>query len=304
MKAPAIPPDEELRLEALHGCRILDTEPEPAFDGLTNLAASMLEAPIALVTLVDRTRQWFKSRHGIDVIETPREVSFCGHVVENKLPIVVLDTLEDPRFFDNPFVLGEPRVRFYAGMPLRTPDGHVLGTLCVIDHVPRAPTPKQIELLGLLAAQAEAQLESRRKDAVLAIERKRVHELNQGSEMLLECLEEAVVVHDQRGVMVRANGAARRMFGRELLSEITGRSTLDELFTCVREDGSPFPTHRLPSAVARGTKAPCSEIVGIGAPGSARRWLLVRAYPVLIDGFVDTTVVTLAEVARDGTTKS
>jgi len=293
LSSPTPAHDEESRLEALYACRVLDTAPEPEFDGITKLAASVLGVPIALVTLVDRTRQWFKSRHGLDARETPREISFCGHVVESRLPIVVRDALKDPRFRENPFVLGEPRVRFYTGVPLRSPDGQVLGTLCVIDVVPRVIAPREMELLHLLAVQAEGQLESRRKDAMLDIERKRVHELNQGSEMLLECLEEAVVVHDARGVMVRANGAARRMFGREILSDITGRATLSELFPCHRRDGSAFPPHLLPSVVARETKRPAADVVGLPGEGGAPRWVHVRAYPVLVDGAVDTTVVTL-----------
>lgn len=296
MKAPSIPADEEQRLEALYACRVLDTAPEPAFDGITTLAASVLKVPIALVTLVDRTRQWFKANHGLDGTETPRELSFCGHVVEGRLPIVVRDALEDPRFCDNPYVLGSPRVRFYAGVPLRSRDGYVLGTLCAIDTVPRMLSKRDMDLLGLLATQVEGQLESRRKDALLDIERKRVHELNQGAEILLECLEEAVVVHDARGVMVRANGAARRLFAREVLSDITGRFTIAELFTCVRRDGSPFPMDELPSIVARETKAPASDVVGIRR-STGLVWLTVKAYPVVVDGVVDTTVVTLTPAA-------
>ena len=99
----------------------------------------ILDVPIALVSLVDAERQWLKSRHGLDANQVPRDISFCGHVIAEGAPLVVPDTFDDPRFADNPLTSGEPGVRFYAGMPLRSPDGFVLGTLCAIDRIPRAP---------------------------------------------------------------------------------------------------------------------------------------------------------------------
>ena len=168
MKRPEIPAGEAARLDALRSYGVLDTDPEPAFDALTRLAAHVVGVPVALVSLVDADRQWFKSRYGLEAPETPRDVSFCGHVVGADAALVVADAWADPRFADNPLVTGEPRVRFYVGMPLRTADGHVLGTLCAIDHVAREVTDAQREMLRLLAAQVVDQLELRRRNLALA----------------------------------------------------------------------------------------------------------------------------------------
>lgn len=174
MKSPRIPTNEPARLQALSDYHVLDTDPEPAFDALTALAAHITGAPIVLVSLVDADRQWFKSRYGLEPRETPRDISFCGHVVAADALLVVRDAHADDRFSDNPLVTGEPRVRFYAGMPLRTSAGLVVGTLCAIDHVPRELTPIQLAMLGLLAEQVVAQLELRRRNLALAASTKQL----------------------------------------------------------------------------------------------------------------------------------
>lgn len=153
---------ERERLAALGRYRILDTEPERRFDDLVLLASQICGTPMALITLVDDTRQWFKSRLGIGVSETPRSISFCSRAIEQPDLFVIPDTLEDRRFCDNPLVRGEPHVRFYAGAPLITPEGHALGTLCVADRVPRELTSDQVEALLALKRQVETQLELRR----------------------------------------------------------------------------------------------------------------------------------------------
>src|SRR4051812_28567386 len=132
MRPARVPSNEADRLRKLREYEILDTAPEPSLDGLTALAAHIAGMPIALISLVDADRQWFKSRHGFAVPELRRDVSFCGHVVEGGEPLVVPDALLDDRFADHPLVVGEPRVRCYLGMPLRTPDGFVVGTLCLM----------------------------------------------------------------------------------------------------------------------------------------------------------------------------
>jgi anti-sigma regulatory factor (Ser/Thr protein kinase) len=150
------------RLAALRRYRILDTEPERGFDDLTHLASHICGTPIALITLVDENRQWFKSRVGLTVTETSRSISMCARAIEQPDVFVIPDALEDRRFRDNPLVVGEPHVRFYAGAPLITPDGHALGTLCVADRVPRRLTADQLEALLALKRQVEMQLELRR----------------------------------------------------------------------------------------------------------------------------------------------
>ena len=154
--------DETGRLAALRRYRILDTEPERAFDDLALLASHICQTPMALITLVDADRQWFKARTGISDTETPRAVSFCTHAIKQHDLFIVADARDDERFRNNPFVTGGPFVRFYAGAPLVTPDGHALGTICVIDSVPRTLTPDQREALDALRRQVQAQLELRR----------------------------------------------------------------------------------------------------------------------------------------------
>ncbi|MDH3458754.1 MAG: sensor domain-containing diguanylate cyclase [Gemmatimonadota bacterium] len=164
---PPIPPDEPDRLETLEQYDILDTAPEQAYDDLTLLASEMCDAPIALVSFVDSERQWFKSRIGLEVAETPRDVAFCAHAVASQETLIVPDAMQDKRFADNPLVTDEPQIRFYAGAPLITPDGHALGTLCVIDRKPRTLTAKQQQALEALSRQVVSQLELRRKVADL-----------------------------------------------------------------------------------------------------------------------------------------
>src|SRR5215212_4346330 len=156
-----MPGDETARLAALARYRILDTAPEQAFDDLTLLASHICGTPIALITLVDADRQWFKSRVGVSIVETPRTISFCTHAIQQRDLFVIPDARVDARTRDNPLVTGEPKIRFYAGAPLVTPDGHALGTLCVLDCVKRTLTAGQVEALTALRRQVESQLELR-----------------------------------------------------------------------------------------------------------------------------------------------
>ena len=153
---------EQERLKDLRSYKILDTNPEQAFDDLTLIASKICEAPVALITLVDEDRQWFKSRIGTDIRETPRSISFCAHAIQQKGLFTIPDALDDPRFRDNPVVKGEPHIRFYAGAPIESRDGHALGTLCVIDYVPRKLTDDQNQALEALERQVAAQMELRR----------------------------------------------------------------------------------------------------------------------------------------------
>lgn len=157
LSAP-IPLDEQARLEALHRICILDTPPEDAYDDLTRLAAVICNVPIATITLVDEDRQWFKAKVGVESRETPRSVSFCAHAILGNELFEVADAQQDERFRANPLVTGDPRIRFYAGMPIKGPSGHNLGTLCVIDRKPRQLTEADRVALRVLARQAAAHI--------------------------------------------------------------------------------------------------------------------------------------------------
>ncbi len=163
MIAANTPENEEERLRKLYALGILDTLEEQAYDDLTKLAAEICQTPIALVSLIDSDRQWFKSHHGLDARETPREYAFCAHAILNDDVFIVEDSSQDERFFDNPLATGGPLVKFYAGAPLIMSDNHKVGTLCVIGNEARTITNDQKEALSALARQVVSQLELRLK---------------------------------------------------------------------------------------------------------------------------------------------
>jgi PAS domain S-box-containing protein len=184
MSAP-LPANEEARLDALRDLEILDTAPEPEFDDLALIASQICGTPISLISLVDRDRQWFKSKIGIEARETSRDVAFCSHAIRQRELFVVSDAMDDPRFSTNPLVTADPKIRFYAGAPLRTSDGHAVGTLCVLDRTPRKLTGEQENALRALARQVAAQLELRRR---LLHERKEADEALHEKEVSVKVL--------------------------------------------------------------------------------------------------------------------
>jgi signal transduction histidine kinase len=198
--------NEIARLEVLRQYRILDTACEAAFDDLTLLAAQICGTPIALISLVDDCRQWFKSKVGLDVESTPRDVAFCVHAILQPHDILIVpDTLLDQRFANNPLVTSDPYIRFYAGAPLVTSDGYVLGTLCVIDRIPRDLSPEQQNSLRILSRQVMSQFELRRNldklELITTVERQRTEDLI------------SALSHDMRTPLLATRGTLRAMLG-------------------------------------------------------------------------------------------
>ncbi|MBV5260991.1 GAF domain-containing sensor histidine kinase [Synechococcus moorigangaii CMS01] len=204
MQKPAPLPNEVERLQALFQQDLLDSRPEPEFDGIVALAARLFEVEIVLISLVDDCRQWFKAKSGLKASETSRDISFCAHALHGESIFEIPDASLDERFWDNPVVTGEPFVRFYAGQPIHSEDGYKLGTLCLIDSQPRTLTPKERELLQMLAWQVEQFLRLRRhlrqkqkKNKLLVAQLQAVAKNSTLKDQLL-----AVLSHDLRGPLL------------------------------------------------------------------------------------------------------
>jgi len=193
MITPEIPANEEERLQALYEYDILDTLPEKDFDYLTTIASQICDTPISLITLIDSSRQWFKSAHGLSIKETDRQFSFCAHAINTPHKIMVVpDARSDERFADNPFVTDDPKVVFYAGVPLVADAGYALGTLCIIDSKPRTLDDKQYEALRALSNQVVKLLELRKSNKELS--------------ELKEALEKSMDLYTQTSKVARVGG--------------------------------------------------------------------------------------------------
>lgn len=223
MKTPPIPANEDQRLSALKEYQILDTLPEKVYDDITKIASVICGTPIALVSLIDNERQWFKSHHGLDVQETPKNLAYCAHAINKPDTILeVPDAYKDDRFHDNPLATGEPFVRFYAGAPLTDTNGYTLGTLCVIDHEERHLTAAQKESLWSLSRQVVALLELRKENLL----RKQSEE---DFNSLLESIDDGVFELDENGVCIYANHKMVEMLGRTL-EEVLNTSIWDMIY--------------------------------------------------------------------------
>jgi signal transduction histidine kinase len=214
MIRPPVPPGEEARLAALRSYCVLDTEPEPAFDRITRLGATVFGTPIVLVSLVDQNRQWFKSCYGLNSRETSRDISFCGHALQHNEPLVIPDALEDVRFQDNPLVTGPPYIRFYAGAPLRTPAGPSIGTFCLIDVKPRPPlSPAEKSKLEDFAALVVEELELRRTARELKDTRAQLRSSEARFAAFMDHSPAVALMHDHEGKVVYFNRAAEQLWG-------------------------------------------------------------------------------------------
>ncbi len=237
MPAAPIPANEQERLDALCAYEILDTMPEKEFDDITRLAAYICQAPTALISLVDKDRQWFKSSHHLDVAETPREMAFCAHAILQSEPLVIPDALQDPRFSDNILVTGELHLRFYAGAPLITPDGQAIGTLCLLDYQPRSITPEQQDALQILSRQVVSLLELRLKNRRLEQAGAALQDSQTRTNALLEAIPEMMFRFDRQGVYLDYKAAREDLYVQT--GEIIGKKLRDiappEFAACVEE---------------------------------------------------------------------
>ena len=226
------PWQEQDRLAALKRYKILDTPPEIAFDNIVKIAAQICDVPIALISLVDEDRQWFKAAKGLDTNETPREIAFCDHAIRQQDVLIVADAAADGRFSSNPLVTDDPHLRFYAGAPLETSDGFPLGTLCVLDRTPRELTDDQVFALKALAHQVMIQIEYR-----WALEQKRASE--ERNRLILESATDyGIISMDLNGLVTSWNEGAHRIFGWSE-QEMFGRPCDDFFTTEDRANGVP-----------------------------------------------------------------
>ena len=235
MKPAKLPDNERERLAALHDYGVLDTLPEQAYDDITQLASCICEAPIALISLVDGERQWFKSHFGLDATETSREVAFCAHALLNQDEIFsVNDARTDSRFADNPLVTGEPNIGFYAGAPLVSGTGHPLGTLCVIDYVPRQLTATQEAALRALSRQVMAQLELSRNVNDLRNSRRELEAANRK----LQSNNELLTIQSTTDTLTGLNN--RRGFQQHIDKEVSGAMRYSQPLSLIMLDVDHF----------------------------------------------------------------
>lgn len=220
MLAPDTPANEADRIEALRALDLLDTPPEERFDRITRLALKLFKVPIALVSLIDVNRQWFKSCYGLNVAETGREVSFCAHAILEEKMLVIPDATKDPRFADNPLVIGPPHILFYAGFVLRGQDRHKLGTLCLIDHQPREFGDADRKVLSDLGAMTERELNL----TEVAELQKQLLTSSTLQRAILNSANYSIISTDPHGLILSFNPAAERMLGYSA-EELIGKKT-------------------------------------------------------------------------------
>jgi len=220
MEIAQLPKNEKERIKSLHSYKILDSEIEKEYDEIVNLASYICKTPIAVISLVDSQRQWFKSKVGLDANETPRDIAFCSHAINLDDVLVVNDTFEDNRFFDNPLVIENPNIRFYAGAQLKTSDGFVLGALCAIDRKPRELSEEQVNALKILSNQVIAQMELRKSYSELKKYNSQLDDQNKNKNKLLR-----IISHDLRSPFISILGLTEIL--KEDIEELTNNEIID-----------------------------------------------------------------------------
>ena len=285
------PSDEVNRVAALHALQVLDTPAEGEFDALVKAAALVCDVPIALISLIDTERQWFKARMGLDATETPRNLAFCSHAILEEQIFEVPNALKDPRFAGNPLVTEAPDIRFYAGAPLTLSTGERIGTLCVIDRESRQLDAKQREILKCLAETVVAMLERRvqaRHAAALQLELDKEQAALRDSEKRYQSVVEAMisgfVLQDAEGAILSCNRSAETLLGLSY-EQLMGRKSMDPSWHCVHEDLTPWPGDTHPPMVALRTgKSVLDAVMGVYKPDGQITWITINAKPMWTAG--------------------
>ena len=279
---------ETARLQALREYAIMDTEPEETYDELTRLAAQICEVPVATISLIDENRQWYKSKVGMDMVETPRNVSFCNQTIQQTGLLVVPDATKDARFASNPYVLDNPNVRFYAGFPLLSREGHGIGSLCVVDVQPKILTEDQKKALEVLGRQAISQLELRRR---LREHKQALQALQVSEERFRQ-----FACHVDDLFWIREGG--RMKFASQAFERIWGRPLADfyaepEIYL---DAVHPDDQARVRAAYAKVPIGNLDESYRVLRPDGTIRWVRDRAFPHLDD---DGKLVRVSGIASD-----
>jgi PAS domain S-box-containing protein len=276
MQAPRPHKNELKRQEALDKLCIIDTLEEQYFNDLVDMAVLQFSVPIALVTLVDRDRQWFKAKHGLSVRETPRNISFCGHAIHSEHLFIIEDAHLDERFKDNPLVTGAPHLRFYAGAPIINHEGYALGTFCLIDVKPRTLNPKEKEILRKMAANAMHIIQLRTSHVQLV-------RINQQVNALLENMTEGMTYHNNLGHIEEYNAAAEQILG-QTSQQIKNFTHSFELLKAMGLDGETLKIKNHPAMLALRTgKQIKNTILSIEHEHKEKKWIQVTATPLFSD---------------------
>ncbi len=258
-----------------------DERHDIAFDDIVSIAATICDTPIALVSFLNDSEQWFKAKVGLDLDGTRRDVAFCAHTVDGGEMLVVDDAALDPRFAGNPLVLSDPHVRSYAGTPLRVGDLKVIGTLCVLDRRPRQLSAVQLRALQALGRQVERLLELQIATAEREAHHVELLERDNRFTSVIRALAQGVVVHARDGSIERTNPAAVQSLGMTE-SQMFGKTPIDPTCNAIHPDGSPFPGDEHPASVTLATGREVDGIVmGVQHVDGPRRWLMVSSVPLL-----------------------
>lgn len=296
IKAP-VPKNEKLRLENLRSFNILDTKAEFIFDNITQTIANICDEEVCLISLIDQDRQWFKSKFGFEAEQTPRDISFCGHAITQEENILEIeDASLDERFKENPLVLGDPKIRFYAGCKLVTNEGFAIGTLCLIGNKPKKLTQTQRLALESHSKLVVSYLEQKRANSELSALKNKFVAKSEFFEKVLENMLEGLVVRSQDGSTLNFNQSALTILGLTE-AQLRGDDEIDSSWETIREDGSIFPIEDYPETIVlREHKEVKNIIMGIRANYIDHRWIKVSSTPIEIEGnihaittFVDIT---------------